>query len=155
MTVKLVKLNINTWHDALNLKVSDDHKNFVAPNVYSIAQVQFHPYAKACGIYDDDLLVGFAMYGFFFNDDEILDEGELPDKRFWISRIMIAEDQRGKGYSKAAMKLIIEEALSMNLKQIVLSTEPENLKAISLYRDMGFRPNGRIEDGEEEYIKIL
>jgi len=153
MTIKLIPINVNNWDDALDLKISDDHEKFVTSNVYSIAQAQFYPHAKACGIYNDDEMVGFTMYGIFDNEEE--ENDDEPDHRFWISRMMIAEDQRRKGFGRAALKLIIDEAKKQKQRELVLSTEPENIKAIALYESMGFHATGIIEEDEEVYILTL
>ncbi len=136
MSVKLVKINLENWEDALDLELSEDHKHFVASNLYSIAESQFYPDVTAYGIYHGELMVGFIMY----------------DTGFWIWRLMIAENQRGKGYGRQAMKLVIQEAHSKGNPCVGLSTEPENFKAIQLYKSLGFIATGKIDDGEEEYI---
>lgn len=150
MPIKLVPISIDNWEDALDLKVSEDHKQFVAPNVYSIAECQFYPDVTAFGIYLDDIMVGFTMYG-TIKDSDCDDD----DFRFWIWRLMIAEDHRGKGFGREATKMAIEEARRKGHSSVVLSTEPHNHRAISLYESMGFKATGKIDDDEEEYILIL
>ena len=150
MPVKLIKISLENWEDALDLKVSEDHKQYVASNIYSIAEGQFYPDVNAYGIYNDELMVGFTMYGTIKGSDS-----DDDDFRFWIWRLMVAEDQRGKGYGREATKLAIEEARSKGHTCVVLSTEPHNHKAIKLYESLGFKATGKIEDDEEEYILNL
>ena len=146
MSVRLEKIDVHNWEAALDLKVSEEHKKFVAPNVYSIAQAQFYPSVDAFGVFHHDQMIGFTMYG-------TVDAGvDDDDNRFWIWRLMIDEDHRGKGYGRQTMDLIIEEARKKGYPCVVLSTEPENIKGINLYESLGFKATGIIEDGEEEYI---
>lgn len=136
MTIKLVKINKDNFRDAIELKTSEDHKKFVASNAFSIAQAQFIPGINCYGIYDDELMVGFTMYGIREEFDE---DDKEPDKRFYIWRYMIANNQRCKGYGKKAMQIIIDEAISLNQDVIALDASPANFKARALYESVGFK----------------
>jgi diamine N-acetyltransferase len=116
----------------------------VAPNAISIAEAQFWPGSKSCCIYHGDELVGYALYNLDFDDD--------LRKRLWVGRLMIAEDQRGKGYGRAAMLQIIVEARQQSCVEVALSTGPDNLKAIGLYESLGFHATKMSGD---EMIYIL
>jgi len=116
----------------------------VAPNVYSIAEAQFWPGSKSCCIYHGDEIVGYTLYN--------LSYAAALRLRLWVSRLMITEPQRGKGYARAAMQQIIAEARQQDCVEVGLSTEPENFKAIRLYESLGFRATGKIDDGEMVYI---
>lgn len=139
--IHFVEVNKDNWEECINLPISEDHNHNVAPNVYSIAEVSFYPELKACCIYNDEKMVGFTMYGL---DDE--------DNRFWIIRLMIAEDQRRKGFGREALKLIIDEVRQKGVPEIVLSTHPDNFKAIKLYESMGFIDTGEMDGNEEIFI---
>jgi hypothetical protein len=58
--ITLRQITAENWERAIQLKVSEEQKNFVASNLYSIAQVQFLPDFKAMGVYVEEELVGFA-----------------------------------------------------------------------------------------------
>ncbi|MEA3430805.1 MAG: GNAT family N-acetyltransferase [Nanoarchaeota archaeon] len=146
MVVKLIKINKDNWKDAVNLKISDDHRNYVTSNLFSIAQVQFYPGMNIYGVYLDEVMIGFVMYGV---DDF------SNDKRFWIWRMMIAEDYRCKGYGEESLKLIINDAINKGLDVLVLSVLANNNKAISLYKKLGFKRTGNIIDSEDEYLLDL
>jgi len=146
MNIKIIEINEDNFNTAIKLKTSEDHKHFVAPNMYSIAEGQFYKGVNCYGIFNEEgIMVGFTMFGSNENENE-------DDKRFWIWRFMIAEDHRRQGYGKEAMKEIIELAENKDFPEIALSTEPENNKAIALYEGFGFKATGIIEDGEETYI---
>ncbi|KON90072.1 diamine acetyltransferase [Sporosarcina globispora] len=85
---------------------------------------EWHPVA----IYDDEEIIGFAMYGSFG-----------PNKDTWIDRIMIDEKYQGKGLGKIAMKKLIDiVSKEYGVSVIYLSIIEENRIAQSLYESMGF-----------------
>jgi diamine N-acetyltransferase len=143
--IHFVAVNKDNWQECAKLPTSEEHARFVAPNVYSIAEAQFYPLTvKACCIYAGEEMVGFAMYG-PEDDDETL---------FWIDRLMIAKGHQGKGYGRAAMLLILDEARERGFSRVGLSTGPENAKAIRLYESLGFRATGEIDDNEAIYMRV-
>ncbi len=152
MKVRLEKINGDNWEDAISLAVSEDHKKYVASNLYSIAQDQFHPGINAYAIYNEDTMIGFALYGVEDEPDEEDLKAAYPATYFWIWRFMIAEGERFKGYGKEAMKLIIGDADRAGHKKIYLSTEPNNEKAIKFYQSLGFKTTGVLQDDEEVYL---
>jgi diamine N-acetyltransferase len=140
--VRLVPVDKDNFRECVKLPTGEDHKH-VAPNVYSIAQAQFIPGAKSCCIYHGDEMVGYTLYH--------LSQEEDQRQQLWISRLMIAEEQRGKGYGRAALQQLIAEARQQSCVEVGLSTHPDNFKAIGLYESLGFRATGKIEDGEMIY----
>jgi diamine N-acetyltransferase len=142
--IRLVPVNKDNWKECIKLPTSEDHRH-VAPNVYSIAEAQFYPDVTSACIYAGDQMVGYTMYG--REDDE-------PDL-FWIDRLMIADGQRGKGFGRQALILILEEAKQKGCFRIGLSTSPDNTGAIHLYESLGFRATGEVSDGEEIFMLNL
>jgi diamine N-acetyltransferase len=76
-----------------------------------------------------------------------------PDEEFDIPcaiiRLMIAADQQGKGYGRAAMQAVIRRLKDQpECGAIYTSIVPENTIALQLYRSLGFEPTGEIFDGE-------
>lgn len=140
--IRFVPVNKANLQECIHLPISEDHKRFVAPNVYSIAEAQFYPGVVSACIYADDEMVGYTMYGREEDDESI----------FWIDRLMIAEDQRRKEYGRAALLMIIDEARKKGFSRIGLSTGPDNKKAIGLYESVGFQATGEIEDGEAVFV---
>ena len=67
---------------------------------------------------------------------------------------MMAENQRGKGYGRAVLQQLIDEAIKLGCQDVALSTHPDNFKAIGLYESLGFRPT-EIEDDEMVYVLML
>jgi diamine N-acetyltransferase len=143
--LRFVPVNRDNWQECIHLPISEDHKRYVAPNVYSIAEAQFYPGVVSACIYAGDEMVGYTLYG----------REEDDESMFWIDRLMIAEGQRGKGYGRAALLMIIDKAKKSGFSKIGLSTEPGNSNAIRLYESVGFRATGEIDDGEAVFVCII
>lgn len=140
--VRFVPVDSQNWRECTKLPTGEDHR-FVAPNVYSIAEAQFWPGAKSMCIYHEAQMVGYTLYNLFY--------GDAKELGLWITRLMIAEPWRHRGYARAAVQQILGEARQERCVEAALSTEPENFKAIRLYESLGFRATGRIEKGEMVY----
>jgi len=112
MEIQLKKIDLHNWEEAIDLPVSEDHKKFVASNLYSIAEAQFFPGYNSYAIYAKEKMVGFALYGAGSESDEDNpDNNKYPYTNFWIWRFMIAEGERFKGYGKQAMQLVVQDAI--------------------------------------------
>jgi diamine N-acetyltransferase len=96
MNVVLEPIHEGNWLACADLKLADGQELFVPSNLFSIAQSKFYPHWHVVGVYDDDTLVGFAMYGL-----------DLSDNSMNLIRLMIDAQQQGKGYGKAAVAAIL------------------------------------------------
>ena len=144
--VHLVPVNRKNMRLCIKLPTGPDHSH-VAPNTYSIAEAQFYPGTRPCCVYHGEALVGYVMYNLDF-------AGKDYHPRLWISRLMMAENQRGKGYGRAVLQQLIDEAIKLGCQDVALSTHPDNFKAIGLYESLGFRAT-EIEDEEMVYVLRL
>ena len=144
----------DNWRELSKLKVRDDQTHFVASNVQSIAESQFgyddpddghwdmHPF----GIYDDDgAPVGFLMYGYNF---------AAPKMQAFIIRLMVDENQQGKGFGRFGMNWMLERfRQEEQIKDVAISYEPDNEVGRKLYASLGF-----VETGEmlgDEVLAVL
>ena len=141
------------WQSLIKLKVRDDQKNFVASNLYSIAQSHFgdefegHWDLFAYGIYEDDTPVGFLMYGLNFAH---------PSQQAYIQRLMVDEKFQGKGYGRFGMQKMLEIfRAEERVKVVSISYEPENDVARKLYARLDFVETGRIIEDEVEAVLKL
>jgi len=141
------------WEALIDLKVRDDQKNFVASNLYSIAQAHFgdeyegHWDLFPFGIYEGDTPVGFLMYG--LNFDHLLQQA-------YIQRLMVDEKFQGKGHGRFGMEKMLEIfRADERIKEVGISYEPENDVARKLYASLGFVETGRIIEDEVEAVLKL
>jgi diamine N-acetyltransferase len=146
-------ITIKNWESLIDLKVREDQREFVASNLYSIAQAQFgddfegHWDLFPYGIYEEDVPVGFLMYGVNF---------EHPKQQAYIQRLMVDEKFQGKGYGRFAMQKLIELfRADERIQEVGISYEPENVAARKLYASLGFVETGRIIEGEAEAVLKL
>ena len=139
--IEFREIDRNNFFDVIKLGVADRQKEFVANNLFSLAQAKAFPECICLSIYHDDLLVGFTMYCI---DDE--------DQEYWIYRVMIDEKYQSKGYGKAAMEKLIDRIKEDEKHEVIyISFEPENTWAKHLYEKLGFAADGRIIEGEVVY----
>ena len=143
----------DNWNELIRLKVREDQKNFVASNLYSIAESQFgedipgegHWDMFPYGIYDADSPVGFLMISY-----------NVASERFqgFIYRLMVDEKFQGRGYGKFGMSWILETYRANDrVKAVAISYEPENEPARKLYASFGFVETGEMVD--EEVLAVL
>ena len=157
--IRLERINGKNVWDALKLKVSDEQKNFVAPNEISIIEaytaVTGNGYAFPFVIYNDNVPVGFLMIGFDVND-YWEDAPKIAKGNYNLWRVMIDKDYQGKGYGRKAVALALDFINTLpcgKAEYCWLSYEPENDVACKLYSSFGFVETGE-KDGEE-LIAIL
>lgn len=98
---------------------------------------------RTAGIYDNDTLVGFVMYGYFKKEGQV-----------WLDRILIDKQYQGQGYGKHAIGLLLDLLYQeYHQDKIYLSVYEANKAAIQLYQNMGFHFNG-LEDTKGEKIMV-
>ena len=137
--ITLREITPDNFDAVIDLKVRDDQKHFVASNLYSLAEARVFPERYPLAVYANETPIGFVMYCFLAERQE-----------YWIFRVMIAEDQQGKGYGRAAMYQVTDRMRKINgCRQIFISYEPENDMARKLYTSMGFIITGEIFEEEE------
>jgi diamine N-acetyltransferase len=149
MAISIQPVTKDNWRKLANLKVREDQKGFVAPNLYSIAEAQFgfdepdgsdHWDMYPFWIYDGETPVGFFMYGYNFSNREI---------EAFIIRLMVDENHQGKGYGRFGMEQMLEIFRQDDrIHRVGISYEPENEVARRLYAGLGFAETGVIYEGE-------
>ena len=161
--IRLVKVDTKNFRELIDLAPDEEGKNYVAPNMYSLAEAYANiaagRYAQPFGIYDGDTPVGFLMIGY-----NIIDEDDDPEKLYYIKdsyliwRFMIVEKYLHKGYGKAAMKLILDYIRTFpcgKAEYCWITYEPENIRAKNLYRLFGFIEEPELPEGWDEIPAIL
>ncbi|WP_442599588.1 GNAT family N-acetyltransferase [Neobacillus sp. D3-1R] len=118
------------WHDAIELKVNKEQEVFMASNLYSIAEVQFLENFQAMGIFVEDRMIGFTMFGI-----------DPEDGNYWIYRLMVDSNYQGQGFGHQAVQKVIENIKQNNsahIPVIMIGYHPENAGARYTYKKAGF-----------------
>lgn len=137
MSVRLEPITRENWYECSQLEVKPEQKQFVSSNLLCIAEAQFYPGWGVYAIYHQDQMVGFAMY----EDDDEQDD-------WWISALMIAADHQGKGYAKAALKVLLPLMRKKGCREIFVGYANDNVAARALYHGLGFREVGLDDEGD-------
>lgn len=100
---------------------------------------------RPVGIYDGELLIGFAMYGHF--------GAPLPAGEVWLDRMLIDRRYQGRGYGKAAVPALLQRLhQEYGTRQVYLSVYENNAAAIALYQELGFCFNGELDYNGEKVM---
>lgn len=142
--ISLRKVDKENFRKVVGMKLVNGGQEFVASNVYSLAQAWvFYDTARPFAIYKDEEVIGFIMLGW--------DEKE---KEADIWRFMIAEEHQGKGYGTEAMKVAIEMIKNEDkFHCITLSYVPGNDVGQHVYEKLGFKATGEL-DCDEIIMKL-
>jgi diamine N-acetyltransferase len=141
--ISLREITAETVVPVIRLAVTEYQNRFVAPNAVSLAQALFAPEAWYRAIYLGEEPVGFVM----LSDDSLLQP--MPDHpELGVWRFMVDAKHQRKGIGRRAMELVIEHARSKGFTKLSLSYVPGEGGPEPLYRSMGFRPTGEIDDDE-------
>ncbi|ABS39999.1 GNAT family N-acetyltransferase [Clostridium botulinum] len=139
MNLHLEEVTIKNWRSIAALKANENQQNFIESNAYSLAEWKFVPDFHPKAIYDNNKLIGFAMYGYF-----------KKETRLWLDRFMIDYKYQNKGYGKSSLELLISVMINeYKCNKIYLSTFKDNIGAIKLYEKFGFEFNGEFDENGE------
>lgn len=144
--VELKKITKDNLENVLSLSISEHQQAFVSSTAYSLAQAYvYHETAFPFAVYADNTLVGFIMLGYY-----------EPRKQYTLWKFLIDKDYQNKGYGRAALKQGIEYLKdSFGTREIYTGVALENGKAKHLYRSIGFKETGLIENNMEEMKLVL
>ena len=144
MSVTLKDITRENFEELISLHVDQEQEQFVASNLYTIAQMQFKEEKIAKGVYVDKKAVGLIAY-------------DLEDYDIW--RLMIDIRFQGNGYGRKAMELALDILRKDGrLKTARTSIVVENITMRNLIVSFGFKENGNVihcrEDGEPNEIEF-
>ena len=152
--VRLERIGSGNIGDVLDLRVAESQKSFVAPNDQSLMEayiaLSHHGRAFPFAVCDGDTAVGFCMVG-YGADDDWKDAPPVAHGNYNLWRLMIGERFQGRGYGKAAMRLILDFIHTLPCGPASccwVSYDPENAAAKALYAAYGFEETGD-QDGDE------
>lgn len=144
----MVELRIITkenLEEVLKLSVYEQQTPFVSSTAYSLAQAYvYHETAFPFAVYADGTIVGFIMLGYY-----------ETKKQYTLWKFLIDKDQQNKGYGREALKQgIMYLKDKHNAKEIYTGVALGNEIAKNLYRSIGFKETGFVEDNMMEMMYI-
>lgn len=157
--ITLRPITVDNFEECIQLRVTDEQKEFIASNVYSLAEayalVKHHNYKPITyAIYNEEVMVGFAFAIYQpINEDDPDDDEDV----YYLARIMIDHKYQGKGYGKVALQKLIDIIKSFPCgpaQAIVLSSNPQNKKAYSLFLSVGFKEMGISDEDGDNYLRF-
>lgn len=141
------QIDNNNRDELLQLKIAPSQDGFVETVQECMNEAQQKSCWRPVAIYDDETLIGFAMYGFFWQ--------YLPLGRVWLDRILIDQRYQGKGLGTLAIKTLIEQIRHEYWhKKIYLSVVDKNKVAIKLYQKLGFQFTGELDINKEKVMVL-
>lgn len=146
MNLHFEPVNPENRKDVESLQVLPEQTGFIESVRECMIEADELKAWKPVGIYDGDLLIGFAMYG-CFSDSQ-------PARGVWLDRILIDRKYQGKGYGKAATLALLKRLYQeYGAEQVYLSVYESNEAAVALYQQLGFQFNGK-NDTKGEKIMV-
>ena len=140
---RLVEITPDNVLTACKVKVRQGQNRFVAPVERSLAEAYAdRESAWPRLIMDGDEAVGFVMADFAPDESE-------PDFRCGIWRLNIAEGRQRRGYGGFAVRAVCEEARHRGNDRITVMWVPGEGGPEDFYPALGFRPTGRVLEGEK------
>lgn len=154
--IKFEKITENNFGVCVALNPGEANKDYVAPNVRSLAIAYVNKDNGVCtpmpyAIYKDDIMVGFIMMSFLGKDQD----NDVDEDTYDIWRFMIDEKHQGKGYGRQALTKAIELIKSFPYgfaNNLILTVVSSNKAGNSLYESVGFKANGVVY--EEDMIEM-
>lgn len=141
--VSLKEITRENFWDCISLSVADFQVDFVTSNAVSIAQSKVQPECIPLAVYDDDIMVGFAMYCIDKDDGE-----------YWIYRLMIDKKYQSKGYGTSAMQKLIDIIKKDKThNKIFIGVHKDSMPAVKLYSSLGFYFNRQVY-GKEHIMRF-
>lgn len=144
MELRIVPVTAENRISAENLQVYPNQVGYIEPVVDCLKEADNLSDWRPMCIYDDELLVGFTMYGRI---------KEKKYTRLWFDRLLIDKRYQGRGYAKSAIRLILRRIIKEYPDEsIYLSVYEENINEISLYKYYGFEFTGEIDKKGEKIM---
>lgn len=149
MEISIHDVTEENEEDILGLHVLNSQTNFIETTEECLAEAKECAQYKPVGLYVNNNLVGFAMYG------------RLPDEnknsRVWLDRFLIDANYQGKGYGTIMLQTLIQKLVQeFSCQNIYLSVYDDNQSAVYLYEKFGFRFNDELDiNGEKIMVKNI
>jgi diamine N-acetyltransferase len=144
--VTLREINNDNFRECLKLKLKPEQEDFVASNMFSLAEAKADGVSIPLAIFADEKMVGFTMYAY----DE-------KNRKGYIDRLMVVLRFQRREFGRAAMvEVIARLKANPGCKEIQTSFLHANTAADMLYASLGFVRNGQTTpDGDETVVILL
>jgi diamine N-acetyltransferase len=140
--VQLKPVDRDNFRAMLRLSTRPGQEHFVASPSWSLASVYVRKYGdnyeySPMVICDGDTIVGYVTL--------VCDAASFDD--YWIDDIMIDAIYQGRGFGRAAMKVILAMISKRypKCRTIKLTCFRGNDSAAALYKSLGFEPTGEMD----------
>lgn len=138
MSIRLESVNKENYRQCIEMPKLE----YVASNMFSIVQAYVLDRSYPFCIFNEDEMVGFAMYKIIYDDEEDIDV-------FCMNRLYISEEYQNKGYGRAAVNNLLQMMKEKHdCEEVYTSTHHDNHRALHLYESIGFKRNGEMDDEE-------
>ncbi|MGO1369200.1 MAG: GNAT family N-acetyltransferase [Senegalia sp. (in: firmicutes)] len=150
MNINLRNITNDNWIECIKLTTNKNNthtvfEEYIASNALSLAQSKVQEGWDTKAIYNNETMVGFAMYGYSYDYNF-----------FEICRLMIDYKFQGCGYGKASLiKIIVEMKKIKDCKGIHICFDPDNIVAQKLYEKVGFKDTERFLKDEKVFKLTL
>ncbi|WP_422661462.1 GNAT family N-acetyltransferase [Paenibacillus sp. EC2-1] len=147
MSISLREVTEDNKEEVLQIRVKETQSGYIETVEACLEEAKRCKMYKPVGLYVDESVVGFAMYGFF------PEEGD--NGRVWMDRLLIDASFQGQGLGSLALVALLEKLRrEFNCEEVYLSVYEDNVVAIRMYEKAGFFFNGeRDENGEKVMVK--
>ena len=143
--ISLQPVTKENYEDCCRLQVAKGQEEYVAPNVFSLAQSKYLPERIPVAIYWDKTMIGFGLYGI-----------DTERNENWIFRFMLGRQYQGKGWGKQAFVAFLEMVCARaGYNAVYLSVNLENRTSQHMYRSFGFEDTGKMYCPEEKIRKKM
>lgn len=147
MDIKIIPVTYKNFDAILNLEVFEYQSNFIETTKQCLEEAKELSLWNPVGIYYDDTIIGFSMYGKFQN--------EGIDGRVWLDRFLIDKKYQNKGYATPSLIILLQLIKNeYKCSEIYLSIYENNIKAISLYKKLGFNFNDELDINGEKIMVL-
>lgn len=114
----------------LELKIKECQQSFIETIEECLKESDELSLWKPVGIYNDNQLIGFAMFGLW---------NENGEERVWLDRFLIDYRFQGRGLGKKSLDAIVQYIINIyHCQKIYLSLYKDNQQAYYLYKNYGF-----------------
>lgn len=168
----------NSLKDVANMKYKTLNKSFTEFATTVIERLDVKNYKKCSDIWNmktqplaetwrKEIEAGNRIVFIYKINGEFIGEGALvlntgdsdytiPEKRVYVSRMIVKKEYRNKGIGSEILKFLIEKAKEMGFSEMTIGVDKANVNALHLYRKYGFTEvlfDGADENGE--YFKLM